>query len=153
MGSRPRGREAQEEVGEAEWEKDWMHLASLITENYSSPGNSSLSEECLTSGSRREQNRRPDRRLGLLVWTGGHWKGRRGSVTLSSRIPFTTLQRARSQSLASGSSRRSQIISFKGGMGPQPPPRGSEHHLQQVLPTPINVPQRTSSIIRTLSKG
>lgn len=48
MGSRPRGSEAQEAVGEAEWENDWMYLASLITKYYSSSGNSSLSKECLT---------------------------------------------------------------------------------------------------------
>lgn len=152
MGSRPRGREAQEEVGEAEWEKDWMHLASLITEYYSSPGNSSLSEECLTSGSRREQNRRPDRRLGL--WFGREVTGK-GDVGASPCRPRSVSQRsrARSQSLVSGSSRRSQISSLKEAWGRNPPPGGSGRHLQQVLPTPINVPQRTSSIIRTLSKG
>lgn len=65
MGSRPRGNEAQEAVGEAGWENDWMYLASLITRSYSSSGNSSPSVECLTGGSQRERTRRPDRRLGV----------------------------------------------------------------------------------------
>lgn len=65
MGSRPRGKEAQEAVGEAEWENDWMYLAPLITRHYSSSGNSWPSVECLTGGSQRERTRRPDRRLGV----------------------------------------------------------------------------------------
>lgn len=150
MGSRPRGREAQEEVGEAEWEKDWMHLASLITEYYSSPGNSSLSEECLTSGSQREQNRRPDRRLGL--WFGREVSGKE-DVGASPCLLGSVSQRAAS---AEPKPRirviTPQIISLKEAWG-RNPPGGLGRHLQQVLPTPINVPQRTSSIIRTLLKG
>lgn len=85
MGSRPRGKEAQEAVGEAEWENDCMYLASLITRYYSSSGNSPLSAECLTPESQREQ-------AGVLtagsvlVWKRGQWKQRRGSASLSSLI-------------------------------------------------------------------
>lgn len=82
MGSRPRGKEAQEAVGEVEWENDWMYLASLITRCYSSSGNSPLSVGCLTRESQREQAGVPTAGS-VLVWKRGQWKQRRGSATLS----------------------------------------------------------------------